>query len=193
MKCHNKNVFCVVQLFRRNTALEGIWVRSQDKLLIVFSKRVSVIGNTNTDRPWRIISINDAGHDILGEYAGKEQVIEVLNEMQMLIDYSNDGDVNPSQRTMTYKMPKDRSGNDFCDECEHLCISEESQGMLKKFGYTPIPDHMCALLDGRKLSHDGQQPKIPAEHYSQNSSSCIATSSILIAKKASTPSRSVRI
>jgi len=55
---------------------------------------------------------------------------------------------------------KDKPGCEYCDECEHIFPTESQQEILRRTGYSNIPDHMCSLSQ-KKIIHNGQHPRLP--------------------------------
>lgn len=57
-----------------------MWIRSQDKELLVYAKRLMVLGN----RVVSFVRFNIEGddYDLLGEYESDDKAIEVLDKIQ---------------------------------------------------------------------------------------------------------------
>ena len=76
----------------------GIWIRSQDKIILVNAYQIFVASNGTM----RVVDVGSEETTFVGKYSTKERAVEVLDEIQKLICY--DGYMQDSE-FIVYQMP----------------------------------------------------------------------------------------
>ncbi|HHT98024.1 MAG TPA: hypothetical protein GXZ90_09060 [Clostridiales bacterium] len=95
-----------------------MWIRSQDKEMLVHAKRLMVLGN-------KVVNfIEGDDYDLLGEYESDDKAIEVLDKIQnsLLIDIRSAGNYvtifkMPLEENNNLATTYDDNGNTRCFKC----------------------------------------------------------------------------
>lgn len=91
--------------------MNGIWIRSQNKMSLIFAQRIEIISNKNQKS--RIVNWTEGtnSYDLLGEYATEARALEVLDNVHnkiIEIDYARfQGCENELHQSPIYQMPED--------------------------------------------------------------------------------------
>jgi hypothetical protein len=91
--------------------MNGIWIRSQNKMSLIFANRLEIM--SRNDGKARIVNWVDGvnSYDLLGEYTTETRALDVLNDIYakiIEIDYARFlGCENELHQTPIYQMPQE--------------------------------------------------------------------------------------